>query len=48
MNRVISFCYSMHGCSIGSEYKPPKHEKLHENNGDVSCLKSPFAMMMLG
>ena len=36
MNHVICFCYSMHGCCIGSEYKPPKHEKLHENNGDVS------------
>ena len=23
-----------------------KHEKLHENTGDVSCLKSPFAMML--
>ena len=23
-----------------------KHEKLHESTGDVSCLKSPFAIML--
>ena len=50
MNHVICFCYSMHGCCIGSEYKPPKHEKLHENNGDVSCLSRgvPISRIPLG
>ena len=47
MNHVICFCYSMHGCCIVSKYKMPKHEKLHENNGDMSCLSRHLQLCLV-
>ena len=39
-----TFYYEL--CNLFLLFHAAKHEKLHENTGDVSCLKSPLAMML--